>query len=101
MTGADLSASEMLRLGERNYALRKLLATREGYTRADDDIPHRLKEPLSGGVSDGWSIDDKELQQRINEYYQLRGFDDKGPTRELLQTLGLNGLIDYLPGGEV
>lgn len=101
MTGADLSASEMLQLGERNYALRKLLATREGYTRADDDIPTRLKEPLSGGVSDGWSIDDKELQQRINEYYQLRGFDDKGPTRELLQTLGLNGLIEYLPGGEV
>lgn len=95
--GHELSASEMLEIGERNYVLRKVLAVREGYTRVDDDIPVRLKEPLPQGNSAGRPIEDRELQRRIDEYYALRGFDEVGPTPERLHKLRLEEIVPYLP----
>jgi len=97
ITGREISAAEMLEVGERNYALRKVLAAREGYTRADDDIPARLKEPLRTGSSAGRPIEDRELQARIDEYYVARGFDELGPTPERLRKLGLDEIVAYLP----
>jgi aldehyde:ferredoxin oxidoreductase len=100
MTGREISAREMLEIGERNYVLRKVLAVREGYTRADDELPRRLKEPLPDGASAGRPIEDRELQAQINEYYALRGFDHWGPTPRRLERLGLEGILCYLPERE-
>ncbi len=97
VTGRKVSPQEMLEIGERNYILRKLLAAREGYRRKDDDLPPRLKQPLPSGNSAGRPIEDRELQQRIDEYYALRGFDEIGPTPERLRALGLEELIPFRP----
>lgn len=97
ITGQKVSPQEMLVIGERNYALRKLLAAREGYRRKDDDLPARLKQPLPTGNSAGRPIEDHELQKRIDEYYALRGFDEVGPTPVRLRALGLEDLIPYRP----
>lgn len=96
MTGMELSADEMLKIGERNYALRKLIAARQGYTRRNDGLPPRLKEPLAEGNSAGRPIADEELQRRIDEYYALRGFDDRGPTQERLEQLGMEEVLPLL-----
>jgi aldehyde:ferredoxin oxidoreductase len=100
MTGREISAREMLQVGERNYVLRKVLAVREGYRRADDDLPRRLKEPLPKGDSAGRPIKDGELHRRIDEYYALRGFDEFGPTPERLRALGLDDIASHLPERE-
>ncbi len=96
MTGVEMSPQEMLKIGERNYALRKVLAARAGYTRNDDVLPSRLKEPLAAGNSAGRPIEEAELQRRIDEYYALRGFDEHGPTAARLGELGMDDVISYL-----
>jgi len=88
-TGLEIDAQGMMAIGERNYVIRKILSAYSGYTRADDDLPPRLKEPIRNGVIKGEDIPDQVLQGAIDEYYRLRGFDKYGPTDEKLEQLGL------------
>jgi aldehyde:ferredoxin oxidoreductase len=95
--GLEIDVEEMLRIGERNYNLLKILAVREGYTRKDDDLPKRLKEALPKGASAGRPIPDKVLQQMIDEYYNLRGWDEYGPTDQKLRELDLEEFVGLIP----
>lgn len=97
LTGLELDAQEMLMIGERNFNLMKILAARAGYTRKDDGLPKRLKEPLPHGASAGRPIPDDVLQQMIDEYYQHRGWDQYGPTEAKLEELGLTDLKGLIP----
>jgi len=101
ITGREISAKEMLEIGDRNYTLRKLLASRDGYTRRDDVIPTRLKTPLPKGNSAGRPLPDAELKKRIDQYYAERGFNEIGPTPEKLRSLGLEELLAYLPATQL
>lgn len=89
-TGLKIGVDEMLKIGERNYNLLKLLATREGITREDDVLPERLKPPLTQGASAEEPIRERDLQERIDEYYKIRGWDERGPTPETLEKLDLS-----------
>lgn len=91
-TGLELDAQEMMTIGERNYVIRRILSAYSGYTRSDDNLPARLKEPLRGGAAKGEDIPDDVLQRVIDKYYQLRGFDRYGPTDEKLGKLDLSEL---------
>ncbi len=65
----------MLETGERIWNLEKLFNLREGFTRQDDDLPERLKkEPLTKGHSKGKAVN---LQSMLDEYYNIRGWDEK------------------------
>ncbi len=93
VTGKSLSPEAMLKIGERNYVLLRLLAAGEGYSAAEDDLPARLKEPLESGVTEGEDLPQKELDEMLKSYYELRGYDARGtPTEELLRELDLQGL---------
>ena len=92
ISGISMDAEEMMKVGERNYALLKIFASREGYSRADDDLPNRFKEPLPDGASKEHAMPEEEFQDRIDEYYQLRGYDQNGPTAETLKELDLEEL---------
>lgn len=101
VTGIDIDAEEMMKIGERNYAIRRIAAAYSGYTQADDDLPARLKEPLKNGACSGERIEEQALREAIQKYYTLRGFDAYGPTDETLRQLGcedLVGLIDRSSG---
>jgi len=95
-TGMEVGVSEMLLIGERNFTLLKIAAAKDGYTRSDDGLPKRLKEPLPRGNSAGHPIPDEVLLQAIDEYYQLRGWDDVGPTDEKLIQLDMKEFIESL-----
>ena len=97
LTGMNIDAQEMLRIGERNYVIRRLMTAKDGYTTDDDDLPQRLKEPLKKGVLDGEEIPDETLREMISEYYRLRGFNKYGPTDRKLAELGLEDLKGHLP----
>ena len=54
VTGWDMDAAELLRAGERNFNLKRLLNLSCGLTRADDTLPYRFThEPFQSGASAG------------------------------------------------
>lgn len=97
-TGLEVSPQEMLKIGERNFALLRLYSGLVGYRRKDDGLPQRFHEPLPRGASAGRPIDPEELRAEIEEYYRLRGWDEFGPTAERLRELGLGDLTGLRTG---
>jgi aldehyde:ferredoxin oxidoreductase len=91
-TGWDLTGEEVRRIGERIVNLERLFIAREGIARQDDALPRRfLEEPMpeGSGPSTGSVL---ELEQMLDEYYWVRGWDVKTglPTQEKLEDLGLD-----------
>lgn len=93
VTGVKIDAKEMLKIGERNFLLLKLLAFRDGYTRNDDFLHKRFSDVLPRGGSEGQSISEEEMQEAIDEYYKIRGLTENGITKEKLEELDLSDLI--------
>ncbi|MEM2896143.1 MAG: aldehyde ferredoxin oxidoreductase family protein [Candidatus Bathyarchaeia archaeon] len=90
LTGWDVSAEELIQSTDRIFTLTRMFNLREGFTREDDDLPQREKEPIESGPMAGRYIKDEDLQKMINDYYRLRGWDEKGvPKKETLKQLGL------------
>ncbi len=87
--GISLSAEDMLKIGERNYALLRLCAARAGYTTEDDVLPSRFSTPLPRGGTAGQAISPEEMDTAIKAYYEERGYDGVTPTRDTLYRLGL------------
>ncbi len=88
VTGLDLSQAEFLRAGERIHILERLMNTREGISRKDDTLPARF-------LREGRACDPMKrtvpLEVMLDDYYRLRGFDDRGiPREQTLSRLGLN-----------
>jgi len=90
-TGLNFAVEDYLKTGERIWNLTRLFNVREGMTRKDDVLPGRFrKEPLPDGVAKGQVITQKMLNEMLDEYYALRGWDKNGiPTKEKLKELGL------------
>lgn len=99
VTGLTYTADEVARVGERINNLARAFNVREGFTRADDTFPERLMtEPLKSGSSKGHVISRKELQEMLDEYYQVRDWDKKTgrPKRRKLVELGLGYVAEAL-----
>jgi aldehyde:ferredoxin oxidoreductase len=90
VTGWDASLWELMKVGQRRLNMMRVFNAREGFGRKDDRLPPRLFEPLSGGASEGYSVDQAELADALNSYYAMAGWDPEGrPTRATLEGLGL------------
>ena len=49
-----------------------------------------MKEEIPSGNSNGLRTKPEELQEMLDEYYELRGWDSEGvPKKETLNSLGL------------
>jgi aldehyde:ferredoxin oxidoreductase len=85
-TGADYTPEEALKAAERVYNLERMFILKAGST--EDTLPYRmLHEPLPDGPAKGKVV---ELDKMLAEFYQLRGWDEKGfPTKEKLKELGI------------
>ena len=96
VTGAGITASEVLTTGERITNLERAFNVREGLIRKDDNLPERfLTEPMSQGPSKGQVVN---LDLMLDEYYEARGWD-KGsgfPFKKKLESLGLKSVADEL-----
>jgi aldehyde:ferredoxin oxidoreductase len=89
LTGVEYSLDEFLKIGERIWNQERLWNLKQGYTTADDTLPERLlKEPIKTGPAKG---EISHLGDMLPEYYQLRGWDEKGvPGKAKLKELALN-----------
>lgn len=94
-TGWGFTREKILEAGERIYNLERLLAVRDGVRRKDDTLPKRLlTETLRKGPCKGVRLTERELEQMLDEYYELRGWDRNGrPTKARLQKLGIPKLL--------
>lgn len=98
-TGRDISPEDIMRLGERIFTLFKAHTMRAGLSRKDDTWPDRFfEEPLPEGPAKGAILERNTIEQVLNEYYELRGWDKTSglPTSEKLIELGLEGVADEL-----
>ena len=86
--GWEVTPAELLRIGERNFNLKRLINMRLGVTGQDDTLPRRILElPRKTGGAAG-VLPDQELQ--MGEYYAERGWDKNGvPKPDRLKSLGL------------
>jgi aldehyde:ferredoxin oxidoreductase len=76
VTGETFDTTELLICGERINNLERLFNIREGIGRDNDTLPKRLlKEPMVGGLFNGWYVKEAELSKMLDEYYSLRGWD--------------------------
>ncbi len=91
-TGVEIGPEEMLRVGARNFSLLRLYSGLCGYTQNEDRLPPRFHEPLPRGASGGRPMDPRLFRKEIEAYYQLRGWDEYGPSPETLRDLGLEEL---------
>ena len=92
-TGVESSANMdyLWKVGERIVNLERAFNVREGFGRKDDKLPARmLTEPLHtlGAPGEGEIV--REMEQFLDRYYELRGWNRDGiPTAKKLSELGL------------
>jgi len=89
--GIDHDADSLARTGERIWTLIRLFNAREGFARADDELPARLRQPRE----DGAAVDPAAFERTLDAYYDARDWGRDGlPTRELVDALDLDGVVD-------
>jgi aldehyde:ferredoxin oxidoreductase len=97
-TGLAYTPEEVHQVGERINNLARVFNINAGFSRADDDLPERLKsEPIPDGPSKGELISQADLDAMLDEYYEARGWTRDGiPTRAKLEELRLGYAADAL-----
>ncbi len=101
--GYDLGAEAVEQVGERVWTLIRLFNLREGFGRADDELPAVLTEPVGSGKGEGDSeegaaIDPTTFEHLLEQYYAAREWDRRGrPTEALLERLQLTDVATDVP----
>jgi aldehyde:ferredoxin oxidoreductase len=87
-TGAGYTPEEVMKAADRVYTLERMFLIKAGSGPEWDTLPPRmLHEPLPDGPARGKVA---ELDKMLPEFYQRRGWDEKGyPTKEKLMELEL------------
>jgi aldehyde:ferredoxin oxidoreductase len=91
-TGYNVSAEKLMDIGERIVTLERCFNIREGADRKLDNLPWRMmNEPVSWGKLRGMVSSKEWLDEMLDQYYTLHGWDIKtgSPKKESLQALGL------------
>jgi len=100
VTGWDVSIEELLRLGEKRVNLLRAFNLREGIDGSADNLPKKLMQPLTGGKSDGRSVDPERMEKALAFYYKFAGWDaQRGvPGQARLEALGLGWVWKLIEG---
>jgi aldehyde:ferredoxin oxidoreductase len=97
VTGWNVSLWELMKAGERSLNMMRAFNAREGFTSAEDKLPPKLFQPLTGGPSDGIAVTEEEMAAALPTYYAMCGWDTEGrPTRAKLEELGIAWVADEL-----
>jgi aldehyde:ferredoxin oxidoreductase len=97
ITGLDWSEEEFAKAGTRIFTLEKMFNYREGFDINDDILPPKFFEnKFTVGEHQGAIVDKAEFKTKLEEYYQLRKWDNETsePKKETLIDLDLEFTID-------
>lgn len=89
LTGLDVSAADLFKIGERIVNLQKLINLELGATAADDTLPDKfLNEPIANGPASGQRV--RDLKTMVGELYRCMEWDEQGvPTKAKLKELDI------------
>jgi len=98
VTGWDVTPQELMVTGERIWNLERMIVLRETGIGREGDIPPRVYfEPNKLEPLKGEKLDREEYEARLDEYYELRGWNKDGtPKRETLARLKLDEKPSHL-----
>ena len=87
-----------MNISERLHNIERSYSCREGFDRKDDRLIGKwANEPVPNGPNKGERIDPEKWEEMLDDYYRLRGWDEKGiPSRKKLQELGLEDVASSL-----
>ena len=90
-TGWQCTFWELMKVGERRVNMMRQVNARRGFTREDDKLPDKLREPLPDGPTEGRRVHPEVLAKMLDQYYGLMGWDKEtgNPKEEKLLELGL------------
>ncbi|MDI3535308.1 MAG: aldehyde:ferredoxin oxidoreductase [Thermosediminibacterales bacterium] len=93
--GFDFDLEELKTIATRILNLERCFNIREGMDRKDDTIPGRfMTEPIPEGPSKGMYTPKEELDEMLDKFYKLRGWDENGiPLQETIKELGLDDIV--------
>jgi aldehyde:ferredoxin oxidoreductase len=92
-TGMKMTVDKFVKVRERIWNLARVFNIREGFGRKDDALPRRVTtEPLPSGIAKGQRLTQAQLDQVLDEYYKLRGWNIQtgAPSKEKLRDLELS-----------
>lgn len=96
ITGWDITAKELMKIGERGFNLKRGFNVRCGIRRKDDTLSPKMFKAVEKG---GHAGQVPELEKMLDDYYNLRRWTADGiPTKELLLDLDLPELAKELWG---
>lgn len=97
-TGWYVSVDEIQEIGRRRLNLMRAFNAREGLNRDQDTLPKKaFRQALKGGKSDGIILDEAELKNGLDMYFEQAGWDNQGvPTRAVLESTGMAWVADDL-----
>jgi len=88
VTGIELDAGGLVKIGERVYNLERYYNNLNGFREGSDTLPRRfLEEPGTGAASESVC----ELENMLEEYYQFRGWEKGVVPEAKLKELGIIG----------
>ena len=89
LSGLQLSAKELLTIGERIVNMEKIFNLVNGATMESDNLPEMFqRQSLYEGPAKGMKLTD--LSAMVSDFYRAMGWDDKGvPNPETLKRLSL------------
>jgi aldehyde:ferredoxin oxidoreductase len=86
----DFSIHELNDIGQRIITMARLFVLREGGSHADDRITPGALYTLPDGPIAGRTIEDSEMEQGIQQYFQLMNWNTEGvPTHNSLEKLNI------------
>jgi aldehyde:ferredoxin oxidoreductase len=87
-TGMKFTEDDVYEVGERINTVERLFNIREGFTRADDNLPLRFATEAAPSDPGHHTLD---VTTVMDEYYAEREYDSKGvPSAKLLERLGVD-----------
>ena len=91
ITGWDINVKELLKVGEKRINMMRIFNIQAGVDLSADELPKKIFQPLTGGKSNGRSIDPVNFEQARQAYYRLAGWEGKKgiPNQVKLEKLGL------------
>jgi aldehyde:ferredoxin oxidoreductase len=99
VTGFGYSKEELFQISEKVWNLTRAFWAREveDFGRKYDLPPGRVYEPMSSGPAKGMHLTEEKVNRMLDEYYELRGWDQNGiPTEAKLRELGLEKVAEDL-----
>ena len=99
VTGFNYSKDKLFKISERVWTLTRAFWVREvkDFGRNYDLPPERVYEPVPAGVTKGMHLTKDKVNQCLDEYYELRGWNSNGiPTEAKLKELSLKYVAEDL-----